>query len=106
MNKDYLIQHIEAMNAEQIEFLSNLLNFANYPDYSTKMKICGIDEEEKRKIDSATPSEYNNAIFQIYPDFRNGHNVYNYNKSNFGEMQNLNNRFFSNLHKILNLETL
>lgn len=106
MTKEHLFQHIEEMTEEQAEFLGDLLNFAQYPDHSTKLKICGISEEENRKIDSATPHEYNKAIAEIYPDFRNGHNVYNYSANNFGEMQNLNNRFVSNICKVLNLDTL
>jgi len=106
MTKAHLIQHIEVMTTEQIEILGDLLNFAQYPDHATKLKLCGVTEEEDRKIDTATPNEYNKAIFEIYPDFYNGHNIYNYSVNNYGEMQNLNNRFVSNLRKVLKLKTL
>jgi len=106
MTREHLNQHIEEMSEEQVQFLYDLLKFAQYPDHDTKLKLCGISEEENRKIDSATPMEYNKTIFEIYPDFRNGHNVYNYSANHFGEMQNLNNRFVSNLRKVLTLNTL
>ena len=106
MKKEHLIQHIEEMTEEQIQFLGDLLNFANYPDYNLNIKLAGITEEENRKIDSATPHEYNKAIAEIYPDFINGRNVFNYNKNNFGEMLNLNNLIISNIKKVLKLNTL
>jgi len=106
MKKEHLIQHIEEMTEEQIQFLGDLLNFANYPDYNLNIKLAGITEEENRKIDSATPHEYNKAIAEIYPDFINGRNVFNYNKNNFGEMLNLNNLIIENIKKVLKLNTL
>ena len=106
MTKENLLKHIEAMQPEQIEFLSDLLNFANSYDYQLKFKLCGISEEEKRKIDTATPEPYAKAIREIYPDFNNGNNVYNYNVNHYGEMLNINNLFVSNLKKVLKLKTL
>jgi len=106
MTKENLLQHIEAMKPEQIEFLGNLLNFAQYPDYQLNIKLSGLTEEENRKIDSATPHEYNKAITEIYPDFINGRNVFNYNKNNFGEMLNLNNLIIQNIKTVLKLKTL
>jgi hypothetical protein len=106
MTKENLLRHIEAMQPEQIEFLGNLLNFANSYDYRIKFKLCGITEEQDRKIDTATPSEYNKAIREIYPDFINGHNVYNYNVNKYGEMMNINNLFVNNLKEVLKLKTL
>jgi hypothetical protein len=106
MTKENLLQHIEAMQPEQIEFLGNLLNFAQYPDYKLNIKLSGLTEEENRKIDSATPHEYNKAITEIYPDFINGRNVFNYNKNNFGEMLNLNNLIIQNIKTVLKLKTL
>lgn len=106
MTKEHLFQHIEEMTPEQIQFLGDLLNFANYPDYQMTIKLSGLTEEENRKIDSATPHEYNKTIREIYPDFINGRNVFNYNKNNFGEMLNLNNLIIANIKKVLNLETL
>jgi hypothetical protein len=106
MTKEHLFQHIEEMTPEQVQFLGDLLNFANYPDYQLTIKLSGLTEEENRKIDSATPNEYNKAIREIYPDFINGRNVFNYNKNNYGEMLNLNNLIIANIKKVLNLETL
>jgi hypothetical protein len=106
MTKENLLRHIEAMQPEQIEFLGNLLNFAQYPDYYLNIKLSGLTEEENRKIDSATPHEYNKAITEIYPDFINGRNVFNYNKNNFGEMLNLNNLIIQNIKTVLKLKTL
>jgi hypothetical protein len=106
MTKENLLKHIEAMQPEQIEFLGNLLNFAQYPDYQLNIKLSGLTEEENRKIDSATPHEYNKAITEIYPDFINGRNVFNYNKNNFGEMLNLNNLIIQNIKTVLKLKTL
>ena len=106
MTKEHLFQHIEEMTPEQIQFLGDLLNFANYPNYQLTIKLSGLTEEENRKIDSATPHEYNKAIREIYPDFINGRNVFNYNKNNYGEMLNLNNLIIANIKKVLNLETL
>jgi hypothetical protein len=106
MTKENLLQHIEAMQPEQIEFLGNLLNFAQYPDYQLNIKLSGLTEEENRKIDSATPHEYNKAITEIYPDFINGRNVFDYNKNNFGEMLNLNNLIIQNIKTVLKLKTL
>jgi hypothetical protein len=106
MTKENLLKHIEEMTPEQIQFLGDLLNFANYPDYQMTIKLSGLTEEENRKIDSATPNEYNKAIREIYPDFINGRNVFNYNKNNFGEMLNLNNLIIANIKKVLNLNTL
>lgn len=106
MTKKHLLQHIEQMTDYQIQFLGDLLNFANYPDYRMSIKLSGLTEEENRKIDSATPHEYNKAIAEIYPDFINGRNVFNYNKNNFGEMLNLNNLIIENIKKVLTLNTL
>ena len=106
MTKENLLKHIESMQPEQIEFLGNLLNFAQYPDYRLNIKLSGLTEEENRKIDSATPHEYNKAITEIYPDFINGRNVFNYNKNNFGEMLNLNNLIIQNIKTVLKLKTL
>lgn len=106
MTKKHLIQHIEEMTPEQIQFLGDLLNFANYADYQMNIKLSGLTEEENRKIDSATPHEYNKAIAEIYPDFINGRNVFNYNKNHFGEMLNLNNLIIANIKKVLTLKTL
>jgi hypothetical protein len=106
MTKENLLLHIEAMQPEQIEFLGDLLNFANSYDYRIKFKLCGITEEQDRKIDTATPNEYNKAIAEIYPDFINGHNVYNYNVYKYGEMMNINNLFVNNLKEVLKLKTL
>ena len=106
MTKENLLRHIEAMQPEQIEFLGNLLNFAQYPDYYLNIKLSGLTEEENRKIDSATPHEYNKAITEIYPDFINGRNVFNYNKNNFGEMLNLNNLIIQNIKTVLKLKPL
>lgn len=106
MTKEHLNQHIEKMTEEQVQFLSDLLNFANYPDYQLTVKLSGFTEEENRKIDSATPHDYNKAIAEIYPDFINGRNVYNYNKNNFGEMLNLNNLIIANIKTKLKLNTL
>ena len=106
MTKEHLFQHIEEMTPEQVQFLGDLLNFANYTDYQLTVKLSGLTEEENRKIDSATPNEYNKAIREIYPDFINGRNVFNYNKNNFGEMLNLNNLIIQNIKTKLNLNTL
>jgi len=106
MTKEHLFQHIEEMTEEQIQFLNDLLNFANYPDYQLTIKLSGLTEEETRKIDSATPHEYNKAIAEIYPDFINGRNVYDYNINHYGSMLNLNNLIIANIKKVLNLETL
>jgi hypothetical protein len=106
MTKLHLQQHIEQMSEEQMQFLSDLLNFASYPDYQMTIKISGLTEQENRKIDSATPNEYNKAISEIYPDFNNGRNVFNYNNNNFGEMLNLNNLIIQNIKTKLNLRTL
>ena len=106
MTKENLLRHIEAMQPEQIEFLGDLLNFANSYDYRIKFKLCGITEEQDRKIDTATPNDYNKAIREIYPDFINGHNVYNYNVNKYGEMMNINNLFVNNLKTVLKLKTL
>ena len=106
MTKKHLLQHIEQMTDYQIQFLGDLLNFANYPDYQMSLKLSGLTEEENRKIDSATPHEYNKAIAEIYPDFINGRNVFNYNKKTFGEMLNLNNLIIANIKKVLTLNTL
>jgi hypothetical protein len=106
MTKENLLRHIEAMQPDQIEFLGNLLNFAQYPDYQLNIKLSGLTEEENRKIDSATPNEYNKAIAEIYPDFINGRNVFNYNKNKFGEMLNLNNLIIQNIKTVLKLKTL
>jgi len=106
MTKEHLIQHIEEMTNEQIQFLGDLLNFANYESYQLAIKLSGFTEDEKRKIDSATPHDYNKAITEIYPDFLNGRNVYNYNEKNYGEMLNLNNLIIANIKTKLNLETL
>jgi hypothetical protein len=106
MTKENLIQHIEEMTEEQIQFLGDLLNFANYPDYRMAVKLSGITEEEDKKIDSAIPNEYSRAITEIYPDFINGRNVFDYNKNKFGEMLNLNNLIVSNIKKVLNVNTL
>ena len=106
MTKENLIQHIEHMQPEQIEFLGDLLNFANSYDFKLKFKLCGISEEENRKIDTATPNDYNKTIREIYPDFINGHNVYNYNVNHYGEMLNINNLFVNNLKTVLKLKTI
>jgi hypothetical protein len=53
MKKEHLIQHIQEMSEEQINYLGDLLNFANSYEYQLKFKLCGISEEEKRKIDTA-----------------------------------------------------
>ena len=106
MTKEHLFQHIEEMTEEQVQFLGDLLNFANYPDYQMTVKLSGLTEDENRKIDSATPHDYNKAITEIYPDFLNGRNVYNYNEKNYGEMLNLNNLIIANIKKVLNIETL
>jgi hypothetical protein len=106
MTKENLLKHIEAMQPEQIQFLGDLLNFAQYPDYYLNIKLSGLTEEENRKIDSATPHEYNKAITEIYPDFINGRNVFDYNKNNFGEMLNLNNLIIQNIKTVLKLKTL
>jgi hypothetical protein len=106
MTKENLLLHIEAMQPEQIEFLGDLLNFANSYDYRIKFKLCGITEEQNRKIDTATQYDYNKAIREIYPDFINGHNVYNYNVYKYGEMMNINNLFVNNLKEVLKLKTL
>jgi hypothetical protein len=106
MTKENLLRHIEAMQPDQIEFLGDLLNFAQYPDYKLNIKLSGLTEEENRKIDSATPNEYNKAIAEIYPDFINGRNVFNYNKNKFGEMLNLNNLIIQNIKTVLKLKTL
>ena len=106
MTKKHLLQHIEEMTDYQIQFLGDLLNFANYSDYQMSIKLSGLTEEENRKIDSATPHEYNKAIAEIYPDFINGRNVFNYNKKTFGEMLNLNNLIIANIKKVLTLNTL
>jgi hypothetical protein len=106
MTKENLTQHIENMTSEQIQFLGDLLNFANYPDFQLLIKISGITEEQKRKIDSAIPSDYAKAIKDIYPDFNNGRNVYDYNINHYGSMLNLNNVVIENIKKVLTLETL
>jgi hypothetical protein len=106
MNKEQLIQHIEMMTDEQVQFLGDLLNFANYPDFQLLIKISGLSEEQKRKIDSAIPCEYAKTIREIYPDFDKGRNVYDYNENHFGSMLNLNNRVVENIKTKLNLNTL
>jgi hypothetical protein len=106
MNKEQLIQHIEMMSDKQIQFLGDLLNFANYPDFQLLIKISGVTEVQKRKIDSAYPCDYGKAIREIYPDFDKGRNVYDYNENHFGSMLNLNNRVVENIKEVLTLETL
>lgn len=106
MKKERLLKHIESMTDEQIELIGNLLNYASYPDYSTKLKLCGISDEQRNKIDSAIPCDYAKSIREIYPDFNNGNNVYDYNSQSFGSMLNLNNKFVSNLVEKLKLSTL
>lgn len=106
MKKEQLIQHIQEMTEEQIQFLGDLLNFANYPDYRLHIKVSGLTEEQTRKIDSAIPCEYAKAIREIYPDFDKGRNVYDYNENHFGNMLNLNNRVVENIKTKLNLNTL
>lgn len=106
MTREHLSQHIENMTDEQIQFLGDLLNFANYPDYQLNIKLAGITEEEKRKIDSAIPCDYAKQIREIYPDFDKGRNVYDYNLNHYGSMLNLNNRIIENIKKVLNLNTL
>ena len=106
MTKEHLFQHIEEMTSEQVQFLGDLLNFANYPDYQMNIKLSGLTEEETRKIDSAIPCDYAKSIREIYPDFDKGRNVYYYNINHYGSMLNLNNLIIANIKKVLNLETL
>ena len=106
MRKEHLLNHINAMSEEQIQFLGDLLNFANYPDFNLNIKLSGLTENEKNKIDSAIPCEYAKQIREIYPDFDKGRNVYDYNLNNYGSMLNLNNRIIENIKKVLKLNTL
>ena len=103
MTKDHLLQHIELMTPEQINFIGNIIKFANTPDYNTYINLAGITEAESRKIDSAYPAEYAKQIREIYPDFVRGQYVYDYNRETFGEMVNLNNLVVQNLKTVLKI---
>ena len=103
MTKEHLLQHIELMTPEQINFIGNIIKFANTPDYKMHINLAGITEAEYRKIDSAYPSEYAKQIREIYPDFVRGQYVYDYNRETFGEMVNLNNLVVQNLKTVLKI---
>jgi hypothetical protein len=87
--REFLISIIENMNEEEIDFMDNLFNLENIISTRELLNIFA-PEMDQSKIDTAYPAEYAKRIREIYPDFDNGWNVYDYNNNRlFGEMRNI-----------------
>ena len=87
--KEFIISIIENMNEEEINFMEDLFSEEVY--YNTRQILKLFAPEVDQKVDTAYPCDYAERIADVYPDFRNGMNVYNYNSNTFGEMLNVNN---------------
>lgn len=76
-----------------VDLFSNIIDIKN--GKSTMRDICtgilSMDRKELNFIDSAYPYDYGKQIREIYPNFDNGYNVFDYNRTMFGEMRNLKN---------------
>ena len=88
--KEFIISIIENMNEEEINFMDNLFSEEVYYD-TRKILELFAPEIDRKKVDTAYPCDYAGRLADVYPDFRNGLNVYNYNSNTFGEMLNVNN---------------
>ena len=88
--KEFIISIIENMNEEEINFMEDLFSEEVYYNTHQILKLFAPEVNQK-KVDTAYPCDYAGRIADVYPDFRNGLNVYNYNSNTFGEMLNVNN---------------
>ncbi len=88
--KEFIISIIKNMNEEEINFMDDLFSEEVYYDTRQILKLFAPEVDQK-KVDTAYPCDYAVRIADVYPDFRNGLNVYNYNSNTFGEMLNVNN---------------
>ena len=50
--------------------------------------------EQSNKVDTAYPSPYVNEISNVYPGIRRGNLCFSYAENKFGELVNLNDKFF------------
>ena len=91
MTNAEIIQYLE-YSEELKTLVIDIINLKNGgQQFENVLTFAGYTEEQRRKIDSAYPSPYADQIREIYPDFRNGLNCFDYNGNTFGEMRNVNN---------------
>jgi hypothetical protein len=90
---NYIISN-EPQKVEKLETLAKML-VEGY-NYGELRKLIF---EKPDKIDSAYPCDYAKAIREIYPNFNQGNYCYSYETNNFGEMVNMNDKFFEWLFK-------
>jgi hypothetical protein len=83
-------------------FLSIIQVKTGHYTFDSLCEIAGFNKDQRNKIDSAYPVDYARSIEQIYPDFNNGLNCFNYNDNKtFGDMFNMNNAIVKNIFKKL-----
>lgn len=97
IQKNSLIRSIDQMTEEQINLLYNL----SCGDITKSTMIDLVFGEDKNKVDSAYPQEYQNQLIPII----GGHNCPNFvhsyiNNSAFGELVNIDRLFISKIYQI------
>lgn len=98
-----ILSYVSRMDDEKIDFLHGLFQVGRLFSKDDLLKLFA-PEVDVNKIDSSFPVDYLRRIEDIYPDAKNGNYVYDYNKSYFGGLVNINNiiaekvlNFFGNI---------
>lgn len=93
MTKKEAINEYMDQFPELVELFGFIINQKQDHSYKPIMEFL-FTKEQNNKIDSAVPCDYARQIEIIYPNFRKGYNVFDYNTEKFGAMRNLKNDFF------------
>lgn len=100
--KERVIETIENLNEDQIEFLDKLFTLNGYSSKDDYLKVFS-PEINTKLVDSAYPQTYYDRIKEIYPDMENGMFIFDYNKNElFGNLVNINNIIADKLISFLN----
>jgi hypothetical protein len=86
------IRQNEAKKAEKLELIARMM-VEGY-NFGELQKVLF---EHPEKVDSAYPCDYAKRIREIYPNFIKGNYCYSYETEMFGEMVNMNDKFFEYL---------
>jgi hypothetical protein len=81
------------------DFCNAILTLINNPSKGGLMQIA-YNEDERRKVDSAYPQDYANAIRDLCPTWNGFFHVYDYNQASFGSMQNVAEKAIQQLWKL------
>lgn len=95
-----LKKYLEYLSPEQVSFLREIVSIWTRGARKTDLiKLGNLDNGHP--YDTATPQPYMERIFELYPEAKKGHYIYQYHaNAGFGHLVNINNAIIERLIKL------